>query len=718
MKFRHFLFAALAAMFSFTACQEEEQLGAASIIVDPVSMEFTAVEGSQTVSLTATRDWWISSKPEWVAIDVEKGTASSKAQNVTVSVEKNEGFDREGDVVFTIGLAKTKLKLVQAGEKGKYEVPTITCAEFIEKADPSTEYRLKGVVTSAVNTSYCSFDMNDGTATVTVWTVNNKDEWKDVVKKGGTVTVRGKYTLYENNGTQKHEMVDAYIEEFEAAEAGTAKGDGSLENPYNPAGAAAYAESLGADVQSDKSVYIKGKISEVSTTYEASGTYGNATFTIVDAEDGTGSFYIFQTLYLGNRKWKSGDTDVKADDEVIVFGPVVNFKGNTPETVGKGASYLYSLNGDTGSDTPAPQPGDIKAVTVEEFIDAEESSTQQYELVGTIGGTINTTYGNFDLTDETGTVYVYGLTATDLGYGAKNDKSYSSLGLNEGDKIKIVGYRGSYGDKIEVVYAYFVEKISGGENPNPQPGDIKAVTVEEFNAAEESSTQKYELTGTIGGTINTTYGNFDLTDETGTVYVYGLTATDLGYGAKNDKSYSSLGLNEGDKIKIVGYRGSYGDKIEVVYAYFVEKISGGENPNPQPGGDGDFNSNVTWASGSNQAYSEKATVNGVSDVEVLKLGTGTKTGSSTLTLPEGSTRLTFYALSWNGKPSKLVFKIDGEEVASVEPAANTGLANTAPYTLTVTDSDKYTITFSATSTLDVETSGSNTRVAMFGVIAE
>ena len=605
MKFRHFLFAALAAMFSFTACQEEEQLGAASIIVDPVSMEFTAVEGSQTVSLTATRDWWISSKPEWVAIDVEKGTASSKAQNVTVSVEKNEGFDREGDVVFTIGLAKTKLKLVQAGEKGKYEVPTITCAEFIEKADPSTEYRLKGVVTSAVNTSYCSFDMNDGTATVTVWTVNNKDEWKDVVKKGGTVTVRGKYTLYENNGTQKHEMVDAYIEEFEAAEAGTAKGDGSLENPYNPAGAAAYAESLGADVQSDKSVYIKGKISEVSTTYEASGTYGNATFTIVDAEDGTGSFYIFQTLYLGNRKWKSGDTDVKADDEVIVFGPVVNFKGNTPETVGKGASYLYSLNGDTGSDTPAPQPGDIKAVTVEEFIDAEESSTQQYELVGTIGGTINTTYGNFDLTDETGTVYVYGLTATDLGYGAKNDKSYSSLGLNEGDKIKIVGYRGSYGDKIELVYAYFVEKISGGENPNPQPG-----------------------------------------------------------------------------------------------------------------GDGDFNSNVTWASGSNQAYSEKATVNGVSDVEVLKLGTGTKTGSSTLTLPEGSTRLTFYALSWNGKPSKLVFKIDGEEVASVEPAANTGLANTAPYTLTVTDSDKYTITFSATSTLDVETSGSNTRVAMFGVIAE
>lgn len=108
-------------------------------------------------------------------------------------------------------------------EAGEVEDPStvqqITCAQFIEKADPSTTYRLVGQVTSSVNTQYCSFDMNDGTGTVVVWTVNNKDEWSSIVKQGGTVTVRGKYSKFENNGTVKHEMIDAYIEDFKEGEA-------------------------------------------------------------------------------------------------------------------------------------------------------------------------------------------------------------------------------------------------------------------------------------------------------------------------------------------------------------------------------------------------------------------------------------------------------------------------------------------------------------------
>ena len=98
------------------------------------------------------------------------------------------------------------------------------------------------------------------------------------------------------------------------------------------------------------------------------------------------------------------------------------------------------------------------------------------------------------------------------------------------------------------------------------------VTIAEFIAAEESTSVYYELTGTIGATINTTYGNFDLTDETGTVYVYGLTKTFIAVGStKNEKSYSSLGLVAGDNITIRGYRGSYNGKVEVCGAYFVKK---------------------------------------------------------------------------------------------------------------------------------------------------
>lgn len=104
---------------------------------------------------------------------------------------------------------------------------------------------------------------------------------------------------------------------------------------------------------------------------------------------------------------------------------------------------------------------------------------------------------------------------------------------------------------------------------------------------------------------------------------------------------------------------------------------------------------------------------------MLKLGTSKKIGKATLPLPAGTTKLTFYAVSWKDKPSKLVFKAGDTEVESVAPAANDGLANNSPYTLTVTDSDKYEITIpSGATSLTVETSGSNTRAALFGIVAE
>ena len=116
-------------------------------------------------------------------------------------------------------------------------------------------------------------------------------------------------------------------------------------------------------------------------------------------------------------------------------------------------------------------PDGVKAVTVSEFLAEAESETQVYELVGVIGGSINTTYGNFDLTDDSGTVYVYGLTATELGFGEKNDKSFASLDLKKGDTIKLRGYRGSFNGKDEVTYAWFIEKIASGDSGQGGGGD-------------------------------------------------------------------------------------------------------------------------------------------------------------------------------------------------------------------------------------------------------
>ncbi|MBO4633902.1 MAG: BACON domain-containing protein [Bacteroidales bacterium] len=726
MKLKNLFAAIVAGAALLVGCQQQEvELGPAKISVDPAELVFTEAEGSASVTILATRDWKVNGVPDWIGLSQQSGEASPKSQTITLSVDANTGNDREAELVFNIGYGKARLSVVQPGPEGKVDngdgskEKPFNVAGILEYTRAlgnnevsDKELFFQGTI-SSVKTTFeasgtygnASFYIVDENSTEQFYVFQTyylgNRQWKagdEDVKEGDKVIICGKVTNYNGNTPETVGKGGSFVyslngatEGGEPAPEGKAKGEGTLENPYNPQGAADYTKSLGSDVESPSAVYIKGKISSVQTTYAASGTYGNATFHLVDAEDGSGDFYVFQTYYLTNRKWQSGDADVKVGDEVIVCGKVIYFKGSTPETVGKGGSYVYSLNGYTdpadisgedpgpGGDTdikvvtiaeflaaevsatqwyeltgtvsnikstvygnfdltdasgtvyvygltatkvdkndksfeslgikegdtitiitlraeyngspqaggntpayikdgsnpgdnPGDDPADVKTVTVAEFNAAAESTTQKYKLTGTISGTLNETYGNFDLVDETGTVYVYGLTATDLGYGTKNDKSFSSLGLAVGDKITIIGYRGSYNDKIEVVYAYFVSK-EGGDNPgdDPQAEDVKVVSVEEFKAAPESDTQKYQLTGTIGGTINTTYGNFDLTDESGSVYVYGLTATELGYGAKNDKSYASLNLAEGDKITIIGYRGSYGDKIEVMYAYFVSK---------------------------------------------------------------------------------------------------------------------------------------------------
>lgn len=116
--------------------------------------------------------------------------------------------------------------------------------------------------------------------------------------------------------------------------------------------------------------------------------------------------------------------------------------------------------------------------------------------------------------------------------------------------------------------------IKGGESSNIASATytiltIQQATIEDFLAASESEDVYYELTGRMSNITNTTYGNFDLTDATGTVYVYGLTAT---MQISNDKSFASLGLAEGDVITIRGTRASYSGTAQVGGpAYFVSK---------------------------------------------------------------------------------------------------------------------------------------------------
>ncbi len=128
---------------------------------------------------------------------------------------------------------------------------------------------------------------------------------------------------------------------------GEAKGDGTKENPFNVAAALNATKALGADKTSDKEYYIKGKISKINSTIATDvEKYGNVTFFISDDGTTNNEFEAYQVCGLGGAKITDANY-IKVGDEVVLYGKVTYYKGNTCETTGKGAAYIYSLNGVT-----------------------------------------------------------------------------------------------------------------------------------------------------------------------------------------------------------------------------------------------------------------------------------------------------------------------------------------------------------------------------------
>ena len=128
-------------------------------------------------------------------------------------------------------------------------------------------------------------------------------------------------------------------------------------------------------------------------------------------------------------------------------------------------------SGGQGGDDPDIEEG---VITIAEFLSKPVDNTVYYKLKGTMTDLFNTEYGNFHLVDATGDVLVYGLTAEKQ---SSNDKSFSTLGLQEGDVIVIEGYRDEHNGEAQVGGAYYIGKGSneGGDTPDPEPGDYVSI---------------------------------------------------------------------------------------------------------------------------------------------------------------------------------------------------------------------------------------------------
>ena len=122
-----------------------------------------------------------------------------------------------------------------------------------------------------------------------------------------------------------------------------AKGDGTLQNPFNAIAAAKKASELQVGETTSQRYYVKGIVSSIKYTYSAQ--YGTATFNISDDGTTNRQFYVYGSYYLENKPWVEGYPQIKIGDQVIVYGKMTNYNG-TLEMADRD-NYVYSHNGST-----------------------------------------------------------------------------------------------------------------------------------------------------------------------------------------------------------------------------------------------------------------------------------------------------------------------------------------------------------------------------------
>ena len=143
-----------------------------------------------------------------------------------------------------------------------------------------------------------------------------------------------------------------------------------------------------------------------------------------------------------------------------------------------------------GGDEPDPdEPGDLKVVTIAEFLAAQPGDGVWYQLTGEVYDIYNTSFGNFWIRDDAGNqVRVYGLTSTKQ---ESNDHSFESIGLSEGDIVTIATLRAEHNGEAQAggtPPAYYISHEEG-EEPEVPTGDPTALIISEY--VEGSSNNKY-----------------------------------------------------------------------------------------------------------------------------------------------------------------------------------------------------------------------------------
>ena len=213
--------------------------------------------------------------------------------------------------------------------------------------------KIKTADADIANYKNIDYIISDGTNELTVFRGKNIDNTDFTaagqINVGDEVVVIGKLTKFVKDGNTTPEVAQGnYIVKLTKGSSGgdsNAKGTGTQADPFNIAAAIAKCKEVGETASTEK-YYIKGIVVKGG---KVSGGYGNVSFDMGDTKDATDLFKAYQVAGTDGEKLADG-YEVKAGDEVVIYGPVVNYKGNTPETPGKSAAQIVTINGKKTND--------------------------------------------------------------------------------------------------------------------------------------------------------------------------------------------------------------------------------------------------------------------------------------------------------------------------------------------------------------------------------
>lgn len=729
---------ALAAMLFAQSCGDKnEPEGVPEINLSKDVIEFQQEASSETIKVASTRQWFLSNCPEWIAVDPQKGK-DPNGMDVTISVLGNTGLDREAALKFSIGYDTKTLTVKQKGTGSATDA--IVYANDFDKTEATKTF--------GTGTSWPYLDQFDGWKNASGTGIGAETYSFSGMSARANSTSNSNYSDYKGSGSNNLFFGSSAYFSIQGIK---------LPSDVNYSltfGAEKYNQDNGSLFKHDEfHVYVSNdakKWVEIEYTFpngDKEGRWDLATsnFTV---PKGTSSLSIYVKTDVAS-SYRLDDLNLSVAAEA---GTVIDFSKGVDLGTGSG-------------ETPEPTPG---AGTIAEIAAGAENAAIDLKDVLVTGVTLK----SYVITDATGSILVFANTDPKVKVGDKinvtgttgkhnglmqittptatvvssgNAVSYPSpLELTEAKMkedaptavtyVSFTGtvkkngnyyniFVGSYTSKDLSCSYYtgsmeaFVDKdikVEGwyvGGNPHYQ---VVATKVEEV----VSDTPKFSVsTETLTAKAADKSVSFDVKGNVKWTVASDNTAYTVSPESGDGNGTVTVSFAENTTDKDVTVKLTVSTSAEVATKSYTVTLT---HKGVSAAGTEDFSSSVEWTLGTN-AYSEKATVNGVADVPVLKLGTAKKAGTATLKIPAGTTKVSFYGVAWKGKNATIKASVGETQVATQALAANEGATSNSPYKLAVEDTDKYTITLPAKLEAETEvtvTTTTNARAILFAIRAE